>query len=186
MNINSIIKKFEERKDNKSGKCEKDFLFTIGLPYYGKPSHQFAKHLTTLVRTKFHVDINVYYTTIKTGSYFQLKCSTPVTLISNVVYKFTCSCDTNISYIGMTTRHLGIRVREHLHSKTTHSAVRDHINSCQTCAQNNIDMNSFNIIRTCNSEYDTKIQEALLIKKHNPKLNTQLYAGGSSFLLNVF
>ena len=31
-----------------------------------------------------------------------------------------------------------------------------------------------------------KIQEALLIKKHNPKLNAQLYVGGSSILLNVF
>ena len=36
------------------------------------------------------------------------------------------------------------------------------------------------------TKYETKIQEALLIKKHNPKLNAQLYGGGSSILLNVF
>ena len=30
-------------------------------------------------------------------------------LIPNV-YKFTCSCDTIIIYIGMTTRHSGVRV----------------------------------------------------------------------------
>ena len=32
----------------------------------------------------------------------------------------------------------------------------------------------------------TKIQVALLIKMHNPKRNLQIYANGSSFLLNVF
>jgi len=47
-------------------------------------------------------------------------------------------------------------------------------------------MESIKILRTCPSEYDTKIQEALLIKKLNPKLNKQLYANGSSFLLSIF
>jgi len=32
----------------------------------------------------------------------------------------------------------------------------------------------------------TKIQEALLIKKFTPKLKSQLYSNGCSFLLNVF
>ena len=36
------------------------------------------------------------------------------------------------------------------------------------------------------SNTQTKIQEPLVIKKHNPKLNAQLYGGGSSILLNVF
>ena len=34
--------------------------------------------------------------------------------------------------------------------------------------------------------FDTKIQEALYIKKTHPKLNKQLYAHGASFLLNIF
>ena len=55
-----------------------------------------------LIKNKFDVDINVYYTTLKTGSYFRLKCTTPMHLISNVVYKFTCLCGTNVTYIGMT------------------------------------------------------------------------------------
>ena len=103
--INDTIKKFEELKANtmEKEKCEKDFLFIIGLPYFGKISHQFSKRPKVLTKNKFNVDINVYYTTLKTGSYFQLKCSTPMHLISNVVYKFTCSCDTNVTHIGMTT-----------------------------------------------------------------------------------
>ena len=52
--------------------------------------------------------------------------------------------------------------------------------------KSNTNIDNFKVIRKCNTEYSTKIQEALLIKKHNPILNTQLYAGGSSFLLNVF
>ena len=39
-------------------------------------SRQFAKKLSVLVKRKFDVDNNVYYTTFKTGFYF-------------VVYKFT-------------------------------------------------------------------------------------------------
>ena len=42
------------------------------------------------------------------------------------------------------------------------------------------------ILKRCNTEYETKIQEALLIKKSKPKLNSQLYANGCSFLLNIF
>ena len=156
--INNTIKKFEKRQNNPAVKYEPDFLFTIGIPFFGKASRVFEKRLTALVKTKFNVDINVYYTCFKTGSYFQLKCSTPFPLLSNVVYKFSCSRDANISYIGMTTRHHGIRIQEHLHHKTIKSAIREHFEICQT----------------------------LLIKKHNPQLHRQLYANGSSFLLNVY
>ena len=167
-------------------KYEPDFLFTIGIPFFGKASRVFAKRLTALVKTKFNVDINVYYTCFKTGSYFQLKCSTSFPLLSNVVCKFSCSRDANISYIGMITRHLGIRIQEHLQHKTTKSAIHDHFEICRNCKLNNTDFNGFKVLRICNSEYATKIQEALLIKKHNPQLNRQLYANGSSFLLNVY
>ena len=53
-----------------------------------------------------------------------------MSLITNVAYKFTCSGDRNVAYIGMTTRHLGVRVEESLHSKD--SAVQKHINVCQS------------------------------------------------------
>ena len=47
-------------------------------------------------------------------------------------------------------------------------------------------MDSFTILKKCNSEYKTKIHEALLIKKRGPKLNKQVYASGASFLLDIF
>ena len=80
----------------------------------------------------------------------------------------------------MIARHFGVRVEEHLHSKKD-SAVQKHINVCQSCKNNKHLFHNFSILKTCNTQYSTKIQEALLIKKRNPKLNTRLYANGSSF-----
>ena len=96
--ISNTIKKLEKRQNNPPDKYEPDFLFAIGIPFFGKASRVFTKRLNALVKTKFNVDINVYYTCFKTGLYFQLKCSTPFPLLSNVVYKFSCSRDANISY----------------------------------------------------------------------------------------
>ena len=104
-----------------------------------------------------------------------------------VVYHFTCSCDTNKTYIGMSSRHLSTRVQEHLNFNSNQkSSIKDHIMSCNICSNKKTGLDSFKIIRKCRSEYDTKIHEALLIKKHSPALNRQLYANGSSFLLQVF
>ena len=105
--------------------------------------------------------------------------------MSNVVYKLNCSCDADLSYIDMTTRHLSVRVGEHLHSKTR-SAVGKHIDNCHVCKEKPVGANDFKILRACSTEYNTKFLEALLIKKCNPKLNSQLYANGLSFLLNAF
>ena len=148
---------------------EFDFLFSIEIPFFGKASRMFAKRLTALVKTKFNVDVSVYHACFKTGSYFQLKCSTPLSLLSNAMYKFISSLrNANISYIGMTTRHLGTRIQEHLHHNTTKSAIRDHLEMCQNCMLNNTDLNGFKVLRISNSEHATKIPKALLIKKTQP------------------
>ena len=143
------------------------------------------KKLSVSVKRKFDVDINVYHTNFKTGSFFQPKCSTSLSLMSNIVYNFNCSRDVDLSYIGMTTRHLAVRVREHLHLKIR-SAVGRHIDNCHVCKDKPVGVNDFKIMRACSTEYNTKSQKTLLIKKCNPKLNSQLYANGSSFLLYVF
>ena len=68
----------------------------------------------------------------------------------------------------------------------TKSSVEDHIMSCDVCANSKFNVNLFKIINKCNSTLETKIYEVLLIKKHNSQLNRQLFANGSSFLLNIF
>ena len=65
--------------------------------------------------------------TMKTASYFRLICANPFALSSNVVHKFTCSCDTDNTYIGMTTRHMEIRVTEKIQnqqSKVTSRVIK--------------------------------------------------------------
>ena len=69
-------------------------------------------------------------------------------------------------YICMSTRHLVTRAREHLqlNSNTAKSAMSQHVSYCQTCQNCNLDVSSFKVIRNCHNEYETKMQEALLIK----------------------
>ena len=108
-------------------------------------------------------------------------------LSSNVVHKCSCPCDMAISYIGYTTRHLITRAHEHLNlNSIAKTAVKDHINSCSHCTKIDLSVSNFKVIKKCNTSFEAKVQEALLIKKFNPTLNRQLYSSGSSFLLNVY
>ena len=169
--------------DESSVEVERLPLF---LPYFGQASIQFAKSLKRLCRKKFDVRILPIYQTVKVLKYFQLKSATPKALCSNIVYQFSCACDAHLSYIGMSSRHLSTRAKEHLNlADKRKSAIKDHLYSCDICS-NNLDMDSFTVLKKCNSEYETKIHEALLIKKQGPKLNKQVYASGASFLLDIF
>ena len=86
-----------------------------------------------------------------------------MSMISKVVYKFTCSCNTIVTYIGMRTRHLGVKVEKHMHSKKD-SVVQKHINVFQSCKDSKYLFDNFSILKTCNTQYSTKTQETLLIK----------------------
>ena len=131
--------------------------------------------------------MSIYFRFFKVGNYFQLKCSTPTELSLNVVYKFSCPCDTALSYIGYTTRHLITRAHEHLNlNSIAKSAVKDHMYSCSHCSKTGLSVSNFEVIKKCNTGFEAKIQEALLIKKFNSTLNRQLYSSGSSYLLNIY
>ena len=117
--------------------------------------------------------MNIYFRSFKVGNCFQLKCSTPTALSSNVVYKFSCPCDTAKYYD--TTRHLITRAHEHLNlNSIAKSAIKDQKYSCSHCSKTDLPVSNFEIIKKCNISFEAKNQEALLIKKFNP-LNRQLY-----------
>ena len=119
-------------------------------------------------------------------TYLHIYTATPKALCSNIVYQFSCACDVHLSYFSMSSRHLSTRAKEHLNlADSRKSAIKDHLYSCDICS-NNLDMDSFTILKKCNSEYKTKIHEAPLIKKRGPKLNKQVYASDASFLLDIF
>ena len=90
-------------------------------------------------------------------------------------------------YIGVSTRHLGTRAGEYLNLDDSHkSAIKDHLRFCRQCCNGVCNITCFKMLRKCNTDYDTKIHEALLIKKLRPQLNKQLNGKGASFLLNLF
>ena len=102
-----MLEKFENNtKPDSHNKEVNDYAYILGLPYFGKPSCKFASQLSTLLKQKFDVRTFTDYTSLKTGSFFNLKSKTPAALKSNVVHKFTCLRYVNTTYIGMSTHHL--------------------------------------------------------------------------------
>ena len=190
--LQKIIEKFLNSK-NSSEKDETDaeLGIFIKIPFIGKKSSEFGKCLSKLFDEHFGIKITPVFTSFKVKTYFRLKSRTPGTLCSNVVYQFTSSCDTSLSYIGVTSRPFCIRIQEHIDCSPKNkvdSAVKKHLNHCQKCFADTRTNGSdhFQIIRQCDTQYDAKIQESLLIKKRNPKLNVQQHNKGASFLLDIF
>ena len=104
--------------------------------------------------------MSIYFKPFKVGNYFQLKCSTPTELSSNVVYKFSCSCDTAISYIGYTTHRIITRAHEHLNlNSNAKSAVKNHIYSCSHCTKIDFSANNFKVIKNGRSVWRLKFKE---------------------------
>ena len=93
----------------------------------------------------------------------------------------------NLTYYGKSIRHMITRVRENLDfNSIQRSVIKDYILSCEICSDVQHDLKSFTVIKKCQLEFHTKINEGLLIEKDTPKLNRQLYGKGASFLLQVF
>ena len=87
----------------------------------------------------------------------------------------------------MSTCHLSIEVGEHLGFRLkTESSVKTHNMSCGTCANKKYNVNSFKVIKKCNSNFETKIYKALLIKNHYPRLDRQLYANRLLFFFLLY
>ena len=183
--LNKILCQFQnEKTDNKTGK---EFINLFIIPYLGKISKEFDLQIQSLIKKRFDTKITIIYKTTKVQEYFSLKSKTPLILNSNVVYKFTCSRDVNITYIDTSARHWSIKAGEHLNvSRSGKSAIKEHIKKCSSCKTQPHNMKQFEIIRKCQTSYEAKIHEALVIKRSNPVLNKQLYANGASFLLNMF
>ena len=136
---------------------------------------------------KFNKQVRCVFNTFKVGQCFTLKSKTPKHLESNVIYKFTCRHDADISYVGKTKRQLSTRVAEHTSSGLKDegdSAVKKHIAECQYCPETNLE--SFEIIKKTHSSFDVLIYEVLFIKKYKPSLNRQLFKSGSFYTCKVF
>ena len=109
--------------------------YYITIPYLESESRCFINNFAKIIKNKINVNIAPVYKSFKIGRYFQLKSNTPLALCSNIVYKFTCSCDMNLTYYGMSTLHLITKVRKHLDfNSIQRSATKDYIFSCDICS----------------------------------------------------
>ena len=90
---------------------------------------------------------------------------------TNVVYRATCTL-CNCSYIGMTTRRLHERAREHVAAakqRSKASAIGEHYWREHTAANGDIAI-SFEIVRHERNNLRLHIEEALAILKYKPGL----------------
>ena len=74
-------------------------------------SRRFINKLAKMIKNKINVNIVLVYKSFKIGRYFQLKSNIFLALCSNVADKFICSCDMNLTYYSMSTRHLITRIK---------------------------------------------------------------------------
>ena len=153
------------------------------VPYVGLPSMIFGRKIRELLSRNYGIDVRIVYSTFKVKNYFSLKCRTPLPLLANVVYKFNCLRDANVSYIGKTKRHLVTRVREH---SNTASAVCEHLESCDVCRSEYSVGKNFSILDKGRDDFEITIKESLQIKNNRPPLNKKLMTQGTSFLLKIF
>jgi hypothetical protein len=142
----------------------------ILIPYVGKPSLRFQRKMKRSFAS-IGIDVKAAYSTTKVAEYFSLKSSMSVLHKSNVVYRFTCSCEKSISYIGESRRQLFARITEHC-GNNNNSAVFEHIYNCVSCQNSNI-ADQFEVLLNC-TRYNILSAEAMLIAKYKPTLNTQL------------
>ena len=139
------FKKFNKKFLHSHSAC-RDPVYNLNIPHFGHDSRRFINKLQNIINSKLQLTlkINPVYKTFKVSQYFQLKTRVPPALCSKIVCQFSCSCDSSLTYIGMSTRHLSIRVGEHLsfHLKTE-SSVKEHIMSCDICVNSKFNVNSF-------------------------------------------
>ena len=184
--FNKILSEFKTKNDL-INRDESDSFVILKIPFVGNSSFDFSKRMRQTLAKKFNKPVKVIFNTFKVGQCFTLKSKTPKQLLANVVYKFTCKHDAEVSYIGKTKRHLAARVEEHLslQAKTEgDSQIKKHLSECRHCSGTNLD--SFEVIKNTNSSFDVLIYEALCIKKCKPSLNIQLHKSGSFYTCKVY
>ena len=187
--VDKIIKKFlnshfNHENDEATNKAKEQNFIVIKIPYYGKATLTLKRNINKLLRRFENTKVKICFTCRRLRSVLPIKEKSPIPLRSSVIYKFCCSRDPNVCYIGETGRQLVRRINEHM---TTNSAVSSHLNVCNACPTNcDALTENFTIIYNAGDNFDRVIAEALLIKKLKPSLNTQCMSGKKTFCLQLF
>ena len=116
MFFDRVYKSFMLRNENAttSDKNEVNFKHMLKIPFVGQVSHEFKSKIMKLFLSELRIEICPVFSTVKVSNFFSLKSRTPRQITSNVVYKFTCLCDTSLICIGKTKLRLVVRSFEYL------------------------------------------------------------------------
>ena len=164
--------------------------FVMCLPFLGRETLALKKKLLSFFSSQFpafKLKI-VLQSGIKIGNLLNFKDILPFGVRSFVIYKYKCG-HCNMTYIGKTTRHLLVRMSEHLgisyitrkdrkyNDKQT-TAIREHIRLCKHSG----DFSNFEIVSQANTDFELLLKESLLVGHEQPFLNKQV----KSFQLSLF
>ena len=186
--FNKVLDSFLNPSVTQNNDNDEDVNYVlIKIPFIGEQSYTLSKRIKNIIESANNCKVRIIFSSFKIRNYFSLKAKTPYHLLSNVVYKFTCQCDTETTYIGKTKRHLIIRGMEHLALSNVYSnsEVKSHLKTCNAC-YSNMSIDNFKIIKKCSNNFTSIIHEALLIRKLSPSLNKQIFTNGQLYTLKIF
>ena len=113
------------------------------------------------------------------SEYFKTKSKCSQIFVANVIYKCTCSANQRISYIGDTVLQIFRRIADYK-GRHKHSAIFDHVFSCESCMYSIFQNNFKSSEAVCSRRLYSL--ESMIIEEEKPKLNTQIVANGKAAL----
>ena len=188
--VNKTIQLHLKNLDKTKTIGPKKFTVTLKVPFINKSSEILEKKIKHLIRNTYYAaNPRVVFTSkplLTPGG------KDPISIFnkSMVIYQYNCCC--TASYIGLTTRQLRKRIKEHIPKSlesfcclenkdiipakvlnvAKRSSIAQHLINNPTCA-NNYDMNRFKIIKNCNNVFDLIKLEAICILLRKPVLCKQ-------------
>lgn len=176
--ILKFFNKLYEKKDPIHTVPKKELM--IILPFLGTTSWKIKNDLIrSLRKTVPFCKLKIVFKTSKRlSSCFMFKDKFPKSLMSGVIYKYTCA-KCNLSYIGCTKRFWEKRLEEHVHVSALTGkplngmqvfAPMQHVRS-NDCPERKITRQDFSIIGHDKDKYLVQLKESILISTSRPKLN---------------
>ena len=157
---------------------KKEFL--VVMPYLGSTSCRMKNALTRSFRKllPFSKLKFVFKSSSRLSSWFSFKDKIPSSLMSGVIYKYTCA-ECNLCYIGSTKRYWEKRFEEHTHRSALTGkklsgvqvyAPMQHMRS-DSCTASSISRDEFSIIGREKNPYLLRVKESIFISTQKPVLN---------------
>ena len=156
----------------------------IKFQYLGPLSFHIRRTLRKLLNPLYpQIEFRFIFTNQNTiKNLFPYKDRISDRLQDNVIYQYDCvRCNSDVRYIGETTRNLATRIAEHQgvsehtgekSSSPPYSAIRDH---CIEEHKSLPDADNFKIIARARSQQELHIIEAICITLRKPSLNKQIF-----------